>query len=89
VAILVPVVHELGAVGLNTYPLWWAILFTACYSANFTPVGSTANIVAAGMLERRGLRVSVLEWLRRSIPTTVASLALALLLVYLQAPLMP
>jgi Na+/H+ antiporter NhaD/arsenite permease-like protein len=89
VAILVPVVHELGAVGLNTYPLWWAILFTACYAANLTPVGSTANIVAAGMLERRGLRVSVSEWLRRSIPTTVASLALALLLVYLQAPLMP
>jgi len=89
VAILVPVVHQLGEAGVPTYPLWWATLFIACYSANFTPVGSTANIVVAGMLERRGYRVSILEWLKKSIPSTLASLALAMSLVYLQSPLMP
>ena len=89
VAILVPVIRGLGEAAIPTYPLWWATLFTACYSANFTPVGSTANIVAAGLLERRGVRVSLLEWIKKSVYSTVVSLALALLLVYVQVPLMP
>ncbi|MEM0223756.1 MAG: SLC13 family permease [Thermofilum sp.] len=89
VAILVPVVRDLSAYGVPQYPLWWIALFTACYSANFTPVGSTANIVAAGLLERRGHRISFAEWLKASIPVTLATLALSTLLVYVQIPLMP
>jgi len=89
VAILVPVVYELGKAGVPTYPLWWAMLFVGCYAANLTPVGSTANIVAAGLLERRGFRLSILEWVKKSLPATIAPLVLALLLVYLQVPLMP
>ncbi|MEM4562715.1 MAG: SLC13 family permease [Thermofilum sp.] len=89
VAILVPVVRDLSAYGVPPYPLWWIALFTACYSANFTPVGSTANIVAAGLLERRGHRISFAEWLKASIPVTLATLALSTLLVYVQIPLMP
>lgn len=38
---------------LGTPVLWWALLFGGCYGGNMTMVGSTANIVALGMLERR------------------------------------
>jgi len=65
VAAFVPVVKSLAASGLNATPLWWALLFGACYGGNITMIGSTANIVALGMLERRYHRhIHFLDWLK-------------------------
>ena len=52
VAALIPVVQSLGALGFSTAPLWWALLFGGTYGGNITMIGSTANIVALGMLEK-------------------------------------
>ena len=52
VATLIPVLQYLDAqVGSNS--LWWALLLGGCYGGNMTMVGSTANIVALGILEDR------------------------------------
>ncbi|MCL1887912.1 MAG: SLC13 family permease, partial [Kiritimatiellaeota bacterium] len=48
VAAFVPVVKSMG-----DSALWWAMLFGACFGGNITAIGSTANIVALGMLEKR------------------------------------
>jgi Na+/H+ antiporter NhaD/arsenite permease-like protein len=65
VAAFVPVVKSLAASGLNATPLWWALLFGACYGGNITMIGSTANIVAIGMLERRyRSHIRFLDWLK-------------------------
>jgi Na+/H+ antiporter NhaD/arsenite permease-like protein len=65
VATFVPVIKSLAASGLNAMPLWWALLFGACYGGNITMIGSTANIVAIGMLERRYHRhIRFLDWLK-------------------------
>ncbi len=52
VAALIPVVQSLGALGFSMTPLWWALLFGGTYGGNITMIGSTANIVALGMLEK-------------------------------------
>ncbi|MFN3966522.1 MAG: SLC13 family permease [Endomicrobiia bacterium] len=52
VAALIPVVENFRTVDVNIFPLWWALLFGGCYGGNITMVGSTANIVALGMLEK-------------------------------------
>lgn len=63
--------------------LWWAVLFGACFGGNITVVGSTANIVALGLLERRGhSHIAFLEWLKIGLvigvlTTSVAWLALS------------
>jgi len=45
--------------------LWWALLFGACFGGNITVVGSTANIVALGLLEKRGhAHIAFFEWLK-------------------------
>ncbi|MFH0910478.1 MAG: hypothetical protein V1918_03065, partial [Planctomycetota bacterium] len=60
VAAFIPVVQELGQ-----SPLWWALLFGACFGGNITVIGSTANIVAIGMLEKRyRSQVRFVEWLK-------------------------
>jgi Na+/H+ antiporter NhaD/arsenite permease-like protein len=45
--------------------LWWALLFGACFGGNITMIGSTANIVALGMLEKRyRTRIVFMEWFK-------------------------
>jgi Na+/H+ antiporter NhaD/arsenite permease-like protein len=64
IAGLIPVVLRLAEAGINVYPLWWTILFAGCFGGNLTMVGSTANIVAIGLLEKRGYpSLSLREWI--------------------------
>jgi hypothetical protein len=65
VAAFVPIIKSLAASGLHAMPLWWALLFGACYGGNITMIGSTANIVALGMLEKsyHG-HIRFLDWLK-------------------------
>ncbi|MGI6496444.1 MAG: SLC13 family permease [Kiritimatiellia bacterium] len=54
---------ESGGTGYET--LWWALLFGACFGGNITAIGSTANIVALGMMEKRyHTHVLFWEWLK-------------------------
>jgi len=78
VAAFVPVIKKLGAAVPSVAPLWWALLFGACFGGNITMIGSTANIVALGMLERRYKgHVRFLEWLRVGLLAGVISCAVA------------
>ncbi|NHV45139.1 MAG: hypothetical protein HA493_00635 [Candidatus Verstraetearchaeota archaeon] len=52
IAALIPVVQSIGNLGFSMAPLWWALLFGGTYGGNITMIGSTANIVALGMLEK-------------------------------------
>jgi Na+/H+ antiporter NhaD/arsenite permease-like protein len=65
VAAFIPVVQELVGGSGGAHPLWWALLFGACFGGNITMIGSTANIVALGMLEKRyKTRIAFLEWFK-------------------------
>lgn len=58
VAAFIPVIKE-----LNSPTLWWAMLFGACFGGNITAIGSTANIVALGMMEKRYKKhITFFEW---------------------------
>jgi Na+/H+ antiporter NhaD/arsenite permease-like protein len=64
IAGLIPVIFKLGEAGVDVYPLWWIILFAGCFGGNLTMVGSTANIVAVGLLEKRKhSSISLREWI--------------------------
>ncbi len=85
VAMFIPVVADLGALGINAAPLWWALLFAGTLFGNMTIIGSTANIVAIGMLERRNLgHISFMEWLRLGSIVALPTAALAFGLLYVQ-----
>jgi len=65
VATFIPVINELKIIGIETSSLWWALLFGGCLGGNITMVGSTANIVALGMLEKQGKsRISFWQWFK-------------------------
>ena len=63
VATIIPVVQDFKVLGINLQSLWWALLFGGCLGGNITLVGSTANIVALGILEKeKKLRVTFMQW---------------------------
>ncbi len=90
VAALIPVVSAFGQAGVHTFPLWWALLQGACYGGNITLVGSTANIVALGMLERRtGYQMTFRKWILIGLAGGLLPLLVAQALLLVQLPLMP
>jgi len=89
VATFIPIIKDIGAMGVNVFPLWWSILFGSTLLGNLTIIGSTANIVAAGLLEKRKVgEISFAEWLKVGAAIAIPGLLLAHLLLYLQLPLM-
>ena len=66
------------------------VAIPATFFGNLTLIGGTANIVALGMLERqkRG-HITLLEWIKPGALVSIPTLGLALVLTYLQIPLMP
>jgi Na+/H+ antiporter NhaD/arsenite permease-like protein len=90
VAALIPVVQAFGAMGVNNFPLWWALLHGACYGGNITMVGSTANIVALGMMEKRtGYHMTFRKWILIGLAGGLLPLFVAQALLLIQLPLMP
>lgn len=89
VAAFSPVIEQLSA-SVPDLPLWWALLFGACFGGNITMIGSTANIVALGMLEKRagGCHVSFWSWLKIGFVVTLASGAIAVTAILLCSPFM-
>ncbi len=60
VAAFMPVVNK-----LEHTPLLWALLQGACLGGNITMIGSTANIVALGMLEKRyRVHIKFFDWIK-------------------------
>jgi len=82
VASYVPVVQSLDILHFNLKPLWWALLFGACYGGNITMIGSTANIVALSLLEKeQNVKISFSEWLKIGLIIGVLSMLIAYLAV--------
>ena len=77
VAAFAPVIEELGST-MKAMPLWWALLFGACFGGNITMIGSTANIVALGMLEKKSSGgMGFFRWLKVGLPAALAVLAVS------------
>lgn len=89
VAAFCPVIEQLSH-SVKDFPLWWALLFGACFGGNITMIGSTANIVALGMLEKRpsASHVTFLSWLKIGFPVTCVSGAIVIGSLLLIEPLM-
>ncbi len=82
VASYVPIVRSMEVFHFNLRPLWWALLFGACYGGNITMIGSTANIVALGLLEKeRNIKVRFRMWLKIGFSVGMLSMAIAYLAI--------
>ena len=89
VAAFCPVIEQL-AINVKDMPLWWALLFGACFGGNITMIGSTANIVALGMLEKKSpTRMTFFRWFKIGILCSVVSGAIVVAGILILEKAMP
>lgn len=83
------IVPQFSHFGVNITPLWWVLLFGGTLMGNLTIIGSTANIVAVGLVERQKIgHITMREWIVPGALVSIPTFTLSLLLIYLQSPLM-
>jgi Na+/H+ antiporter NhaD/arsenite permease-like protein len=72
--LMIPVCEHLSSVvGTGPLPLLYGMVVGTGIGGNILPVGATANVIACGMLEKKGHKIRLREYLRLSVlPTLVA-----------------
>jgi Na+/H+ antiporter NhaD/arsenite permease-like protein len=83
VAAMIPVIQEFGEFGMvNMDPLWWSLALGACLGGNGTLLGSSSNLVIAGLASKENVHIKFYQYLLIGVPVTVISLAVSTFYVY-------
>lgn len=78
VATMIPMIKSLGEIsGINIAPLWWALSLGACLGGNGTLIGASANVVAAGILEKHKNRVTFGQFTKVGFPIMLLSIVIS------------
>lgn len=84
VAGAMPVIKSLNHMLCTETILWWALLFGACFGGNITVIGSTANLIAIGSLEKkRNISIGFLYWLKIGVLAGIITLFFAFVAISL------
>jgi len=83
VAAMLPVVSNAAQI-MNIDPtiLYFGLLSGATLGGNFTPIGASANIAAIGILRKNGFEVKTRQYMKISIPTTLAAVLTGYLMIW-------
>ncbi|HSJ58666.1 MAG TPA: ArsB/NhaD family transporter [Anaerolineae bacterium] len=82
-ATMIPVVENLGR-SMPIMPLWWSLALGACLGGNLTLVGAAANVVVANLAAKSGHPISFKRFLGYGAATTLLSLLLSTVYVWLR-----
>jgi Na+/H+ antiporter NhaD/arsenite permease-like protein len=84
VATMLPVVAGIASyMGVSPYILYFGLLSGATLGGNLTPIGASANIAGLGILRREGYEVKAGEFMKISVPYTLAAVTSAYILLWL------
>ena len=86
--VMIPIIQDLGARGLDITPLWWALALGAGFGGNGTPIGSTANIITIKLSEKTRHPITTALWLRRGLPVMLLVCVIGTILYALTFPFM-
>jgi Na+/H+ antiporter NhaD/arsenite permease-like protein len=84
VATMLPVVCGISTL-LNVNPtlLYFGLITGATLGGNLTPIGASANITALGILRKEGYEVSAGQFMKISVPFTLAAVIMGYLLLWI------
>jgi Na+/H+ antiporter NhaD/arsenite permease-like protein len=81
--VMIPIIMDLGATGVDITPLWWALALGAGFGGNGTPIGSTANVITITVSEKTASPITSRIWLKTGLPVMVATCLVATILYVL------
>ncbi|MCS7111752.1 MAG: SLC13 family permease [Sulfolobales archaeon] len=79
-----PITILLNNLNLASYLIYFALLYGAVFGGNYTPIGSTANIIAISLAERKRIKINWNTWLKLAFLSTTVQVLAALGWLYLQ-----
>ena len=83
VATMLPVATGIAAqMGINPTILYFGLLAGATLGGNLTPIGASANITGLGILRKAGYEVKNTEFMKISVPFTLAAVISGYILVW-------
>ncbi len=80
VAAMIPMIKSIGLhiqSPVQVQPLWWALSLGTCLGGNGTLVGASANIVAIGIANRNGYKISFIDYTKIGILFALESILLS------------
>lgn len=83
VATMIPLIHSIGATGMDTTSLWWALALGACLGGNGSVVGATANVIVSGMLHKKGYKLTFGDFLKIGFPIMLVSVVISMIYLIL------
>lgn len=87
VATMIPLVNHISAGNVAAFePVWWALSIGACLGGNGTIIGASANVVARGVIDKHGYKLTFLGYMKVAFPLMILSIAIStiyLLIFYL------
>jgi len=82
-ATMLPVVSGIALeMGMAPYLLYFGLLAGATLGGNLTPIGASANVTALGILRKDGHSVSTAEFMKISVPYTLAAVMTGYLMIW-------
>jgi Na+/H+ antiporter NhaD/arsenite permease-like protein len=82
VATMIPLIHQVSELtDMNVMPLWWALSLGACLGGNGTIIGASANVVAIGIAEREGYRITFGRYFAVAFPVMLLTILIATIYV--------
>lgn len=84
VATMIPLVKDMGAMtGMNLSPVWWALSLGACLGGNGTIIGASANVIATGIAEEHGHKITFGKYLKVAFPIMILTIVLSSIYLYI------
>jgi len=79
-ATMIPLIKDVGALtGIAITPLWWALSLGACLGGNGTIIGASANVVASGMAEDFGHKITFKQYFRVCFPIMLITIVISMI----------
>jgi Na+/H+ antiporter NhaD/arsenite permease-like protein len=84
VATMIPLIKNLGEIsGINLTPLWWALSLGACLGGNGTIVGASANVIAVGIAEEHGHKITFKKYFKIAFPLMILTILICTAYLYI------
>jgi Na+/H+ antiporter NhaD/arsenite permease-like protein len=81
-ASFIPVLTNLGnSSGAAVYPLWWALSAGTGLGGNGTIIGASANVIATGLAQARGVKITFVEFAKVGMVILLLTTAVANLIL--------
>ena len=70
---MIPVIQQLGRLGISTSPLWWALALGAGFGGNGTIIGSASNVITVALSEKTHTPITSRIWMRAGLPVMIVT----------------